>query len=359
MFRTIPILFCALLVLFSCSTDDNTAASKLYDAIIEYDVVSARKYIPKADLKVTFENDLTLLHIAARSGQLEIVSLLLQHGMQVDCKTTQGFTPLHAAAAEGRTNVARFLIQKGADVNSKTNNGFTPLDAALTNKSAGETVALLKEKGAVSKFGLDYLTPKHQHTYDPSLDLGGPAVIGDLREIKKRIAKGANVDYKDSFGMTALHYASDHHHIKIVKFLISHGADVNARQWEGRTPLNYATANGDMKISKLLIRSGADVNIPNSNGMTPLHNAASAASHRLVEYLIQHGANCNARNREKGTPLHFAAYFGDVAIVRILVEAGAEINVKDIDGSTPIKVALKANKLEIADYLRIAATKKK
>lgn len=184
------------------------------------------------------------------------------------------------------------------------------------------------------------------------LTLFNAAVDGDLTEIKRRVHKGAAVNAKDGFGLTALHYACDHNHLAIVKFLVSEGADVTVKQWEGRTPLDHATLNGNVEIAEYLVGKGADVNIPNLNGMTPLHHAVSKARIELVAFLIHKGANVNAKNRQGGTPLHFAAHFGDLKLVQLLVSKGAKLDSADKVGLTPLDVASKAKKNDIVSYLR-------
>ncbi len=47
---------------------------------------------------------------------------------------------------------------------------------------------------------------------------------GDLDLVKRLISKGADVNAKDKYGKTPLHYADDEGHIYIVMYLISKGA---------------------------------------------------------------------------------------------------------------------------------------
>ena len=62
------------------------------------------------------------------------------------------------------------------------------------------------------------------------------------------MTKGADVNSKDNYGNTPLHYAVLGGHTEIAELLIAEGADVNARRDDGMTPVD--------------LPSGA--NIPNS-----------------------------------------------------------------------------------------------
>lgn len=56
----------------------------------------------------------TPLHIAARLGNVDNVTLLLQLGAAPDAVTKDLYTPLHIAAKEGHEEVAAVLLEHGA-----------------------------------------------------------------------------------------------------------------------------------------------------------------------------------------------------------------------------------------------------
>ena len=77
----------------------------------------------------------TALHYAASAGCFEIVSLLVEAGVNVNVINNDGFTPLHWAAYGGHgrhTGCIELLLEAGATVNVNAQ-GWTPLDYALMN----------------------------------------------------------------------------------------------------------------------------------------------------------------------------------------------------------------------------------
>ena len=52
----------------------------------------------------------TLLHIAARSGDAEVVSMLLEQGADPNAPDVGRFTPLHRAAENGHAEVISLLL---------------------------------------------------------------------------------------------------------------------------------------------------------------------------------------------------------------------------------------------------------
>ena len=72
----------------------------------------------------------TMLSIAALMGHTEIVTVLLEHGADVNAKSRDGGTALHAAAFLGRAEATKLLLEKGADTTLRNNMGSTAIDGA-------------------------------------------------------------------------------------------------------------------------------------------------------------------------------------------------------------------------------------
>ena len=92
----------------------------------------------------------TPLHSAAYYGDLEMVQVLLEYGVDVDAQSRNRHTPLDFASRNGHRNdprVARLLIAHGADPNSRNVFGSTILHRASVNGRV-EIVRLLIEHGA-------------------------------------------------------------------------------------------------------------------------------------------------------------------------------------------------------------------
>ena len=72
----------------------------------------------------------TLLASAALMGHTDIVSLLLEHGADVNARSKDGGTALHAAAFLGRAETVKLLLDKGADPTLRHKMGSTAIDGA-------------------------------------------------------------------------------------------------------------------------------------------------------------------------------------------------------------------------------------
>eukprot|EP01103_Thecamoeba_quadrilineata_P016680 TRINITY_DN5635_c0_g1_i1.p1 TRINITY_DN5635_c0_g1~~TRINITY_DN5635_c0_g1_i1.p1 ORF type:complete len:624 (+),score=118.91 TRINITY_DN5635_c0_g1_i1:34-1905(+) len=80
-----------------------------------------------------------------------ILRTMLQKGVSVNCKNSQGMTPLHYACAHGSLIAAQSLIKFGASVNSVTSTGETCLHSAVISRDL-KMVRLLVENYPVDLF---------------------------------------------------------------------------------------------------------------------------------------------------------------------------------------------------------------
>jgi formylglycine-generating enzyme required for sulfatase activity len=122
-------------------------------------------------------------------------------------------------------------------------------------------------------------------------DLLSAAESGNVKEVGRQLAYGADVNAKSNDGATPLHFAAISGHKDIAELLISKGADVDAREKHGGTPLYFAAVMGHMDVAELLIANGAKVNT--------LYIAALWGQKDIAELLIAQGADVNTREKAR------------------------------------------------------------
>jgi ankyrin repeat protein len=87
------------------------------------------------------------------------------------------------------------------------------------------------------------------------------ACRGNVDEIEKLIADGANVNAVALDDWTPLTCAADNGQVNAVQVLLSAGADINKRRGD-LTPLCYAALRGHVATTKLLTEKGAKLSLP-------------------------------------------------------------------------------------------------
>lgn len=112
-----------------------------------------------------------------------------------------------------------------------------------------------------------------------------------------------------------------------IKKRIARGADVNITTIGGYTPLFSACEySSDEEVVATLIANGADVNARNMWGWTPLIVAAwHTENPKILQVLLDNGADINARDHARQTALIWAIRWGNVGAVHCLLDNGADV----------------------------------
>jgi Ankyrin repeats (3 copies)/Ankyrin repeats (many copies) len=159
-------------------------------------------------------NDRTPMHVAARAGHADILSILHEHGAYLEGQGIVGQRPLHRATMGGALKAGKWLLDLGADINARDNGGWTPL---------------------------------YQAAYFDKVEFA-----------RMLLEHGARVNAQTDSGETPLHGAAkDVCSVQATRLLLEHGADVNACDNSGRTPFQL-TERWKPGVRQLLSEYGAE-----------------------------------------------------------------------------------------------------
>jgi hypothetical protein len=166
-------------------------------------------------------------------------------------------------------------------------------------------------------------------------------LCGTPAEMKLLIGHGAQVNYANSDGITALWLAlPDPVRTGI---LLDHGAKAQALSKEGYSPLvKLALMPGTVDLFRLLIAAGADPRKSGPDNML-LYNAAASGDTAILGLLLRAGLSANDTLFFGDNPITAALFYRQFSTVKMLVEAGANLNVQphhslldQLNGFTPL-----------------------
>jgi hypothetical protein len=141
-------------------------------------------------------------------------------------------------------------------------------------------------------------------------------------------------------GMTVLNESIHNGNVKDVKKLLDHGADVNQVGKCGKTALRAAIQFGNLLVVQMVLNYGADVNQVNKNGNTALATAVHYGNLAVVQMVLQHGAFVNqvALRAENGSHTGFtlsafkkSLFIRKLEIANLLLQYGGNVEDKQLD----------------------------
>ncbi|KAM3455310.1 hypothetical protein MY3296_002498 [Beauveria thailandica] len=227
-----------------------------------------------------------------------MVSLLLDHGADVNLRDLDDRTALHWAAEGTYADLVEALLDHGAEIDCRVN-GWTPL--LLAGRKWDE--------------------------------LGARILV----------QRGADLNARDFHGRSVLHWFAIQGCAETVPLLLRSGASVDMQDYCGQTALHWAVASGHAATARRLLKRNASAALPTNDGSTALHIAAYIGYLKMVHLLL---SDKERRERRAATASASQAP-ADLGVV--------DLAATDANGFTSQTVAELAGYWEVADVLREAA----
>lgn len=278
------------------------------------DVEGVRRELARgADVNLEFSykqfDDLTPLCLAARSGSLECVKLLVESGADLWRMEFAGRTALGNAV--NHPEILAYLIDQGAEVDPNFGQR-KPLYWAA-EAGALESIKLLLEAGA-------------------ALEDEPKALLED----PERNAWGG---YQR--GQSPLAAAVREEQPEALRFLLDYAQrnqlDVSRGKGEA---LRSAARTGSIECANMLIDAGVDLDLLSSPlKMSALMMASSDGDTEMVSFLVENGADLSIADEHGWTALHWAVVSEELESVKTLLELGADPWITDALGQTPLDKA--------------------
>lgn len=204
---------------------------------------------------------------AVRSDDIsDIRNALRALGNDVNVTDENGNTALHIAAEENCYDAAEYLLEQGIDRDITNDDDETASEVA-SNYHFTDIENLIDDYEAEEED-----EPKADSQEDLISRLISAAQDGQLDDVKRLLPLiKAGIDAVDSDGDTALYSAAYYGQLHIIEYLLDNGADIDFKNNRGKTALHIAAedGNGSEKIVALLLARGANPEATDNHGNKP------------------------------------------------------------------------------------------
>lgn len=258
------------------------------------------------------------LTLAAKSGCLAMVELMIQENCDVNARDEVGWNALHFASYHGHYQVIERLFASGVSAKATTSRKQSPLLLAVQRSHFPVVERLLRSDNDSSLVsGGD---ERGQQPVHHAVRVGSLEILGLL------MSNGGKLNVENDFGWQPLHIATAYGHLALVARLLQQGANIEEK-----------LGSSSIKKSQThkLVEEGywAEARWPYP-GSRALHLACEYSREQIANLLISKGAKMEASCGEGWQPLHHATYFGSSTLVEIMLQGGVNPHATTNEGKT-------------------------
>ncbi len=360
-------------------------------------------------------SQLLFRYVSGSDVRALVIDRYIDMGASLNYQNSKGLSVLMIIVDKGNEAIAEYLLKCGANPLLKNSKGKIASDLASKNSGIyrllkGYELIYLTEDGQEDELDdLDDTANEIPRLLQLNIQFHEEIVspLPKTRKLKELLNNGADIDYQNQEGYTALMLATDNKNEQIVEYLLRLGANPLLQNKDGETAKDLSSRNSFLfeilseseillkgqslppnvrysllmhnhvgssraEINKIdeFIKLGAEIDYVDSNKFTALMIAVNKGNESVAEFMLRCGANPILRNSSnkiasdytsrhseiynllKGYEILFYARDSDLNSLKLLLDADpALIDFKGQRGYTALLVAIQQNNLAVVEYL--------
>lgn len=283
----------------------------------------------------------------------ELAKLHISKGVSINHEDIKGATALSEAIQKADTAIVSLLVKHGADLNRKNSYGISPIlfcDSISYDRRSSEKRELIRNH--LVALGAEPIKPENYELIEAVKEGNSE------KEIRSLVKAGADINFVNNQGESALFCAIKSKNDSLASLLISMGAELNNYNTYNYSPLMIAVREKNSTLIKQLVEAGANVNFKTPDGKTTLFYCSDTARSEIFSYLVKQGGDITVIDNAGVSLLFPAARKGNLPLVASLLEQGVNCNLRtsvsttyNSKGATAISGALERRNFEIIKTL--------
>ncbi len=258
------------------------------ELIIQID--SIRENDPEFDFFLRDKTNNYLLNYSVLYNNIKITDKLLENNYSLDIFDADGYTILHYPIKYNYFDMIKLLLEKNKNsigvsiLELKDLHDFHPLLYCIKYNNY-ESLNYFISNGA----NTSYLDNRSNNLIQQIFYYNYHIEQKNKNNLLKKLIsdKKININHKNKYGLTVLHYSVYHNNYELTELLLENGADPNSNETEKKSsPIFFAIDKSDIQSVELLLKYKTDVNIQDGHGETVLHYCVYRGVYEIIELVL-------------------------------------------------------------------------
>lgn len=241
-----------------------------------------------SDLDIRDKEGYTPLAVAVSKSNKDVARYLIEQGAKVNCFAPTYGSILHLAIRKGDLDLVKLLLKSGADPEMvDTDYGESLVYTALGIEDSTKLYKMIRYLVEEAKAPVDRMGGKFAYAIVRAAHMTKVSPEVGTRMLKFLIRHKARLSVTDHQGRRAAHFVCTSTSSDGIKALIQGGEDMQGHDTFGRLPIHFAASNPDPSCFNYLLDECNEV----------------------------HAKSVNTKDNDEWTPLMWAARSGSIATV--------------------------------------------
>ena len=298
----------------------------------------------------------TVFHITAAKGYYGLCEMIISEMIDKNPKNVYHVAPLHLATKNEHYEICRLILDNAIDAEDDTNlvarndphYHDSPFFLALTGGHLN-LCKLFIEYGKYYSFE-DWIFAMKNETFKPEVLVMAITTLIEKRQVERLYQNGYFRFLSDDMNW----YNNDSHELIMCQLVGELQKNIMNLK-PNRTPLHYAAKIGNLDLCKQIFKYIENKNPKDSFEMTPFHIAASEGNFEICELIIHNIKDKNPHGINSITPLHLAAQKNHLLVCELIIDNIDEKKLKNpLGGSranTPLHLAAQKGHLAVCKLI--------
>lgn len=163
--------------------------------------------------------------------------------------------------------------------------------------------------------------------------------VHDNAKFEYLLLKGANVNYQNEHGWSAMFQAIVSKDDRFLKKIVEHGVNINQRDKNTKNGLFWAIYSGNITAFNYLLSKGISLNVFIKDRLHALHYSVYRGRLDFIKVLLKRGVDINLCDHLEANPFLYAVLYKHSHLIEFFSKNEADKYKQDVFGNSAYSLA--------------------